>query len=91
MNTLILSVVLVCSNCCDTGFVDLPCKSCNGSGVVQDTRLKRVNRQNLGKIGPRFICCRSCSSGLYSPSAKGSGVTKVKCPICKGKKNKKRP
>lgn len=89
--SLLLLAVVVCTNCCDTGYIEVPCASCRGSGLVVDNRVRKANRQNLSRLGSANKCCRDCCKGMYNPKSVGLGKVKKVCPICKGKKNKKRP
>lgn len=82
MNSLLLAVMVACTNCSATGWVQVPCSACSGEGVTY------VSRRFRGLVSKQSVPCSRCTRGLVNQSAGGKGTGKVRrtCPICKGRK-----
>lgn len=75
-----VSACVACTNCSSTGWVEIPCPKCSGSGLVVSTRA--VNGLSL----PRSAPCTACCKGLVTKDSKGTGKKRVTCKVCKGQK-----
>ena len=76
-----------CTNCNGVGSIEVDCPVCNGSGFVKSTQMRKMNTQNFMKIVvDNKVGCRSCCSGVYKPTVKGTGKKRVTCKTCKGQK-----
>ena len=76
-----------CPDCNGVGSIEIKCPDCNGSGLVMSTKMRKANTQNLMKIAKsNKVGCRSCCSGVYKPTVKGTGKKRITCKTCKGQK-----
>ena len=82
-----VSDLIDCPDCNGVGSVEIACPVCNGSGLVKRTQMRKMNTQNWMKfVEGNKVGCRSCCSGVYKPTVKGTGKKKITCKTCKGQK-----
>lgn len=83
--SLIAAFYISCTNCLASGYVNVPCARCNGTGEVLKPYPGLNSTSSIALKQP----CGSCFKGLAKPGQKGTGKTRKACPICRGSKRVK--